>query len=241
LKHAINADSRLMPPRSLVARLRSSQRRRLLDAFEEFTQDARDGSILDVGIMPVPLFDTKEYLSAWTAPDARSRIASHKVIPPCSAAWHGGYRLPYADGRFDWVFCAEAIEHAGDREQQLALVRELFRVARKGIFVTTSNRRHPLEFNTGLPLVHWLPDAWWKRVLRWSGKHGWAAQAVLNLLDSDTLYRFAAGLPGQARHAVGHKRVFGLKAHFFLMVEKKMPAARLAAAQSLEPGSCAVS
>jgi hypothetical protein len=243
LKNAINADSRLISSRGWLPKLRSQQRRRLLDAFAAFKQCAPEGSVLDVGIMPIPLFDTKEYLSAWSAPRDRSRITSHKVVPPDNPAWHARpaapptqseqstqstYRLPYVDGQFDWVFCAETIEHAGDAAQQFALVRELYRVARKGIFVTTSNRRHPLEFNTGLPFAHWLPDAWWKRILTWSGRRGWAAASVLALLDSKALYDFAAQLPGEPEHAVGHKRVFGLKAHFFLMVEKKMPAVRLA-------------
>lgn len=247
MKNAINADSRFIPSRGIVSRLRSSQRRRLLDAFAEFTQSAPHGSVLDVGIMPIPLFDTKEYLSAWTDPRDRPRITSHKVIPPHNAAWHPrptqspphapAYRLPYADGQFDWVYCAETIEHAGDNEQQLALVGELFRVARKGVFVTTSNRRHPLEFNTALPFAHWLPHAWWKRILEWSGKREWAAHPVLNLLDSTSLYRFAERLPGKPRHAVGHKRVCGLKAHFFLMVEKTTPVAQLAVAKEAQPSS----
>jgi hypothetical protein len=236
LKNAINADYRLIPSRGLLPRLRSSQRRRLLDAFAAFRQCAPDGTVLDVGIMPIPLFDTRECLSAWSAPSDRSRITSHKVVPPGNPAWLQepslpmAYRLPYADAQFDWVFCAETIEHAGDEEQQFALISELYRVSRKGIFVTASNRRHPLEFNTGLPFAHWLPDAWWKRILRWSGQSGWAARSVLTLLDSGTLYRFAGQLPDKPEHAVGHKRVFGLKAHFFLMVEKKAPVIPLAAA-----------
>ncbi|MDB5770258.1 MAG: class SAM-dependent methyltransferase [Burkholderia sp.] len=227
MKNAINADSRLIPVGGFVSKLRSSQRRRLLDAFASFTNDASDDSILDVGMMPIPLFDTREYLSAWTVPRNRSRITSYKIAPPGSAPSRfrpqgpGGSRsLPYGDGQFDWVFCGETIEHAGNYEQQYALVQELTRVARKGVFVTTSNRRHPIEFNTALPLVHWLPDAWRRRVLTWSGRAGWASESVLNLLDSRALYRIASELPGQPKSDVGHKRVFGMKAHFFLMIEK---------------------
>jgi hypothetical protein len=225
LKNVINADSRIVPARGFVSKLRSSQRRRLLDAFAGFRKDAADDSILDVGMMPIPLFDTKEYLSAWTAPKYRSRITSYKIASPGSAAWrfrpqHDGFRLPFTDGQFDWVFCGETIEHAGSYEKQYALVKELTRVARKGVFVTTSNRRHPIEFNTALPFIHWLPDAWWRRILMWSGKGGWASDSVLNLLDSRTLYKIAGELPGQPENDVGHKRVLGFKAHFFLMIKK---------------------
>jgi hypothetical protein len=222
LKSAINADSRLLPARGLISKLRSSQRRRLLDAFAAFRKDAASDTVLDVGIMPIPLFDTKEYLSAWTASADRGRISSYKIASPGSTA----RRLPFGDCQFDWVFCAETIEHAGSYAQQVSLVKELTRVARKGVFLTTSNRRHPIEFNTVLPFIHWLPDTLWRRVLIWLGKGGWASESVLNLLDSRALYRIASELPGQPLSDVGHKRVWGLKAHFFLMVEKNFTAQR---------------
>jgi hypothetical protein len=197
-----------------------------LDAFAAFNNDAAADSILDIGMMPIPLFDTREYLAAWIGPKHRSRITSYKIASPGAGPWrlrpqHDGHRLPFADGQFDWVFCGETIEHAGSYEQQYALVKELTRVARIGVFVTTSNRRHPLEFNTALPFLHWLPAAWWRSILTWWGKDGWADKSVLNLLDSQTLYKIASELPGKPKNDVGHKRVWGLKAHFFLMIEKE--------------------
>jgi hypothetical protein len=196
-----------------------------LDAFGAFRKDAAEDSVLDVGVMPIPLFETKEYLSSWTAANYRSRITSYKIASPGSAAWRAcplrqSHRLPFADGQFDWVYCGETIEHAGSFEQQYALVEELARVARKGVFVTTSNRRHPIEFNTALLFIHWLPGPWWRHALAWFGRSGWAGESVLNLLDGSALYKIAGMLPGRPRHDVGHKRVFGMKAHFFLMIEK---------------------
>jgi hypothetical protein len=225
LKNAINADSRVIPAGGLVSKLRSSQRRRLLEAFGAFRKDAAEDSILDVGVMPIPLFDTKEYLSAWTSAKYRPRITSYKIACPGGAVSHvrgerQSHCLPFADNQFDWVYCGETVEHAGSFEQQYALVEELARVARKGVFVTTSNRRHPIEFHTALPFMHWLPSPWWRRALASLGRSGWASESVLNLLDGPALYKIAGMLPGQPKHDVGHKRVFGMKAHFFLMIEK---------------------
>lgn len=205
-------------------RIVTSQRRHLFDAFQAWSGGA--GSILSVGIKPGPLFDKADYLLEWSDPAQRARITSHAVEGPkpgrgaMAPEPARDVRLPFGDAEFDWVFCNEVIEHAGHFERQLGLVKELYRVARKGVFLTTPNRRHPIEFHTGLPLIHLLPDPIWRRLLHLSGKGAWASDIILNPLDSATLYRMADLLPGKPVHDVGHKRIWGIKAHFFLMLEK---------------------
>jgi SAM-dependent methyltransferase len=65
--------------------------------------------------------------------------------------------LPFRDGEFDLVFSNAVIEHVRGRERQRALVSEALRVGRS-VFLTTPNKRFPVEVHTRLPLVHWLPD-----------------------------------------------------------------------------------
>jgi SAM-dependent methyltransferase len=77
--------------------------------------------------------------------------------------------LPFADGEFDIVFSNAVIEHVGGRERQRRLVSEALRVGRR-VFITTPNRRFPIEVHTRLPLVHWLPDSVSHRVYRALGK-----------------------------------------------------------------------
>jgi SAM-dependent methyltransferase len=77
--------------------------------------------------------------------------------------------LPFADSEFDIVFSNAVIEHVGGREQQRMLVSEALRVGRR-VFITTPNRRFPLEVHTRLPLVHWLPDGVAHRVYDATGK-----------------------------------------------------------------------
>ncbi|MFN0155249.1 MAG: class I SAM-dependent methyltransferase [Gaiella sp.] len=80
--------------------------------------------------------------------------------------------LPFPDGAFDVVFSNAVIEHVGGRDRQRRFVEEAVRVGRR-VFLTTPNRRFPLELHTRLPLVHWLPDAVSHRAYDLAGK-GWA-------------------------------------------------------------------
>jgi SAM-dependent methyltransferase len=65
--------------------------------------------------------------------------------------------LPFDDGEFDVVFSNAVIEHVGGREQQRRFVHEALRVGRQ-VFITTPNRRFPVEVHTRLPVAHWLPE-----------------------------------------------------------------------------------
>lgn len=104
-------------------------------------------------------------------------------------------RLPFEDGEFDWVACHELIETIATHERQVRLLRELLRVSRRGIFVSTPNRWHPL--------IRWLrpePD--------------------LMLLDALAIKTMVDVLPGRPAWKLGHVRLAGLKSHYFLMVWK---------------------
>ncbi|NEX59835.1 methyltransferase domain-containing protein [Noviherbaspirillum galbum] len=234
MKNTVNAEAGSLAQGSLIERIRTSQRRRLFDAFSAFRGAQPYDTVLNVCISPSPLFDSTNCLWEWSSSQERSRIITYEIAAPKHAAPRP-YRhpdaidlsrepnelhLPFADASFDWVFCNEVIERMGTLERQYALLKELSRISRKGVFLGTSNRWHPFEFNTALPFLHWLPDAWWRRVLRWTGKNAWAAEHSFQLVDSTTLYRLASLLPGKPKNDVGHKRILGVKAHFFLMVEK---------------------
>jgi len=100
--------------------------------------------------------------------------------------------LPFADGEFDVVYSNAVIEHVGGRERQRRFVREALRVGRS-VFVTTPNRRFPIEVHTRLPLVHWLPDALSHPLYSAAGKDH---ATHLHLLTRGSL---AALFPGRVR------------------------------------------
>jgi hypothetical protein len=64
-------------------------------------------------------------------------------------------------------------------------------VARKGVFVTTPNRSFPIEFHTLLPLVHWLPPEYFRKLVVLTGRELFADERNLNLLSMRRLRRIA--------------------------------------------------
>ena len=104
-------------------------------------------------------------------------------------------RLPYKDNEFDWVACYELIETCGSHERQVRLLRELLRIAKRGIFVSTPNRWHPLS--------RWLRP-----------------ERNVSLLDGVTIKTMVDVLPGSPVWKLDHIRLGGIKSHFALMVWK---------------------
>ncbi len=100
--------------------------------------------------------------------------------------------LPFEDGAFDIVFSNAVVEHVGGREEQRRFVAEALRVGRR-VFLTTPNRRFPVEVHTRLPLVHWLPDGVAHSASHATGK-GWADD--IHLLSRRSL---GSLFPGRVR------------------------------------------
>jgi hypothetical protein len=236
LKNTMNPEFAAIPADGALGALDkvlASQRRRMTEAFARFRGEEPGQTVLEVGMIPAPgvtpaaagdgaLVERAGVTSCVIASSVLRRPphivdarAAHASAAPVESR-----HLPFADNEFDWVYCSEVIEHAGSFERQYELLKELLRVSRKGIFVTTPNRWHPLEFNTRAPFLHWLPMAWWRRLLKWSGKSLWASESVLNLLDAHELKNLTALLPCSPKYEIGHLRVMGLKAHFFLQIRK---------------------
>jgi hypothetical protein len=92
--------------------------------------------------------------------------------------------IPLPDNYFDVGLCNAVVEHAGTREQQAHMVREICRVCRRVMF-TTPNKSFPVELHTFLPLVHWLPDCQFRTILRGLGFSGLASIDVLNPLHAE--------------------------------------------------------
>jgi SAM-dependent methyltransferase len=179
-------------------------RRRKLRLFIEELQPTGETTVLDVGADELAFGEGDgcatlnffEELYPWperiTALGLHDGAGFRDRYPGVRYVRGDACALPFADGEFDVVFSNAVIEHVGGRERQRRLVLETLRVGRR-VFLTTPNRRFPIEVHTRLPFVHWLPDAVAHRAYDLAGK-GFAKE--LHLLSRSTL---ASLFPGRVR------------------------------------------
>jgi SAM-dependent methyltransferase len=179
-------------------------RRRKLELFLEELQPTETTTVLDIGADELGFgagdgcatLNFFEELYPW--PERITALGLHdgarfrERYPEVRYVQGDALDLPFADGEFDIVFSNAVIEHVGGEDDQRRFVREALRVGRQA-FVTTPNRRFPVEVHTLLPLVHWLPESAAHASYRTVGKP-WAQE--IRLLSKRT---FAALFPGRVR------------------------------------------
>lgn len=87
----------------------------------------------------------------------------------------------------DLVISNATIEHVGNFENQIKMVKNVFKLARKFFIITTPNRYHPLDFHTKLPFIHWLPKNIHRSLLNFIGLNYFAKEENLNLFSEQDL------------------------------------------------------
>jgi hypothetical protein len=190
-------------------RLLIRQRERLVRMFLDDLHVTPEDTILDVGVSgdDHPSANMLERLApnpaAITALGLGDGSSFRDAFPRVSYVCGDGCELPFADACFDFVYSHAVIEHVGSRERQVAFIGEAWRVAKRGVFITTPNRWHPMEFHTGIPLVHYLPARWYRWVYRRVGKGFYGEEGNLNLLGPSEL----RGVAGDASPSVASVQV----------------------------------
>jgi ubiquinone/menaquinone biosynthesis C-methylase UbiE len=219
----------LPPARSLPARIAALQRRRMFDKFVETIGIHPSRSIVDVGVTSNETYALDNYFEALyprkdkiTACGIENAGHLERRYPGLRFVQIQPGPLPFEDGAFDVAHSSAVIEHVGDRANQQAYLRELWRVSRVGLFVTTPNRWFPVEFHTVLPLVHWLPPAMFRALLSRMGKRFYAKEENLNLLSRRQL-RMTAEAAGLENISVETVSLLGWPTNLLLIATRQHP------------------
>ena len=146
--------------RRVASRVSMRSRERKLQLFLDLLQPGPETTVVDVGVTDAPfgagstdnffeaLYPWPEQITGVGRTELERFVAA---FPQVRAVRADGRELPFESGEFDLGFSNAVVEHvAGGREGQRQFVHELCRVARR-VFVTTPNRRFPLEVHTLLP------------------------------------------------------------------------------------------
>lgn len=211
---------------SFAYRVSGFNRRRKWEIFlREFAPQPAD-RILDVGFSDAEYSDTDNFLEKHYP--YRARITALGIdapsqfperYPDVKVVQYEGRAFPFDDKAFDIAWSNAVIEHVGRHNgrhaAQVLFLREIARVSRAA-FVTTPNKRFPIEVHTRTPLLHWLPKSWFDRYLRWRGID-WATGDYMDLLtvsDMRALLRDA----GITNYRIVKNRLLGLTLDFAVII-----------------------
>jgi SAM-dependent methyltransferase len=175
------------------------------DLYAAFTRELAPGpstTILDVGVSVVEddpaVSNLLERLHPW--PGQITMLGLHEGAfleerYPGSryVRYQAGAPFPFPDQAFDVCYCNAVLEHVGDPVQRRAFLRELVRVGRR-VYLTTPNRWYPVDFHKMLPLLHWLPQTWYRRLLGLAGDDFYSRRENLDLLSRSDLIRLLTEL-----------------------------------------------
>lgn len=176
----------------LAARASLWNRKRKLALFLEELQPGPETTIVDVGVGDTgfetepgvalshnffeAMYPWPERITAVSDVPLPNFAQEFPVIAPVTAS---GTNLPFEDDSFDIAFSNAVLEHVGGQEEQRRFVHELCRVAPK-VFVSTPNRRFPLEVHTLVPFLHWLPRRARDRAFAALRRDAWRGVELLN-------------------------------------------------------------
>ena len=126
--------------------------------------------------------------------------------------------LPFDNDEFDIGFSNAVIEHVGSIKNQKYFLEEAIRICHR-LFITTPNRFYPVEFHTRLPVLHWLPQPFFRKILKIMKLEFYSKEENLNLLGKKQLLDL---IPLQYRKKTKllSYRFFGLVSNWILIVQK---------------------
>lgn len=221
-----NAQYNVLEAGSLPVRIATRMRKRMYQVFLDTTGVRQGESILDVGATSDQSLESSNYLEAWyphkgsiTAVGIDDASFLEELYPGMKFISANGLDLPFPDGSFDFVHSSAVFEHVGSEARQKQFLAELFRVARKSIFVTTPNRWFPVEFHTVLPLVHWLPKRSFRWLMNHTGRSFFGDEKNLNLVEYSDLARLCGEL-GIGQYRIRRLRLAGWTSNLVLYAKK---------------------
>lgn len=128
-------------------------------------------------------------------------------------------KMKFKTGSFDTVYSSATIEHVGSRLNQIKFIKECYRVAKKNVFITTPNKYYPIEFHTKLPLIHFLPNKIYRKVLLFFGFVFFSKEKNLNLLSIHDLKKICIKLNIKNYTIIRHKFLF-ITSNLILIIKK---------------------
>lgn len=204
----------------LANRVSGFNRARKWKTFLDLVNPGPETTILDVGFSDEEYHPDDNYIEKhYPHPERITALGIDKPAqfperyPLVKVVMYDGKVFPFADKEFEVGWSNAVIEHVGTREEQLHFLKEIKRVSKRA-FVTTPNRRFPIEVHTRTPLLHFLPKKVFDAYLRLIGK-AWATGDYMNLLAIGDIKRLLR-LAGIAEYEITANKLLGFTVDYVI-------------------------
>ena len=87
----------------------------------------------------------------------------------------------------DLIISSATIEHVGCLENQKKMIDNIIKLTNKIFVITTPNKFYPIEFHTKIPILHWLPNKVFSKILSLLGNKQLSSIDNLNLLSKSKI------------------------------------------------------
>ena len=116
----------------------------------------------------------------------------------------------------DVVISNATIEHVGNLNSQLKMISNIIKLSKKFFIITTPNRYHPIDFHTKIPLIHWLPKSFHRKLLSILGLKYFADEKNLNLLSENNL-KYLLNHFKNIEYQIHYIKLFNFKSNFIII------------------------
>jgi len=214
-------------PRWAFRRVLRNEQTKLYQHFARSFPPRPEWRVLEVGTNG-SLTDPQDYFLHYNYPYPEQITATGLETPDVFRSVFPSYTyvqvtrdapLPFGDESFDLAFSNAVVEHVGSRERQRRFLEEILRVAKRA-FITTPDRRHPIEFHTTTPLLHYLPPHIYRRIYAAAGFEFFSKEENLNLLDERELLDLLTP-DARRRAALTFHRFLGMRSNLLLSIRAK--------------------
>ena len=118
----------------------------------------------------------------------------------------------------DLVISNATIEHVGGELKQKRMIENIIRLTKKIFIITTPNRFYPVELHTKIPLIHLLPKATYRMILKFLGLSFYANEENLNLLSTNELKKMLDNY--KIKYEIRFIKLFFLKSNIIIIGKK---------------------
>jgi hypothetical protein len=194
--------------------------------FDKIIDQILDGeSILDVGTTPVKLKHENFFLNHYHLKENITCLSNQnldklkELYPNLKTILADGRDTKLLENSFDISISNATLEHVGNFEEQIIFVKEMYRISKKKIIVVTPNRFYPIDTHTMLPLIHWLPKKFHRKILKMLKYDFLALEKNLNLLSEKDLIEICNRLEIK-NFKINRVKYFGFNSNLILIINK---------------------